>query len=367
MRNPRNTTSSNAGANTDVTASSDSSLVPWSSPPPIRGRTASMVPGPSADLRAAFCANTRSRTAASASVASPVAPPGPPVFGPSTANSPASLAGSPMRRCVASTASVGVPAREFRALKASSANSPTLNKVATTAMETNTATYPYSAHLSHPFSTPNASRPGSITNQSPAASMSSLYPRSSSQSTPNVMPVSAAWIARRYSVFCDGSKVLGSTPLRARRTGATTPAVRTNDAVQPESPKKTRHPPHGTSHRSRTVSRSKNLSSAMSSSPLDDASALGVPFAALSAMDPGWDGGIGTPLRRRKLFSFSSSSTPPPAARSASRPPRALAGDEARRHPSTSKRVRHVRVTRVARRGTETPTDATIEIDAIAS
>ena len=197
--------------------------------------------------------------------------------------------------------------------------------------------------------------------------MSSLYPRSSSQSTPNVMPVSAAWIARRYSVFCDGSKVRGSTPLRARRTGATTPAVSTKDAVQPESPKKTRHPPHGTSHRSRTVSRSKNLSSAMSSSPLDDASALGVLFAALSAMDPGWDGGIGTPLRRRKRFSFSSSSTPPPAARSASRSPRALAGDdETRRHPPTSTRVRHVRVTRVARRGTETPTHATIEIDAIA-
>ena len=55
-----------------------------------------------------------------------------------------------------------------------------------------------------------------------------------------------------------------------------------------------------------------------------------------------------------------------PAARSASRSPRALAGDETRRHPPTSTRVRHVRVTRVARRGTETPTHATIEIDAIA-
>ena len=190
--------------------------------------------------------------------------------------------------------------------------------------------------------------------------MSSLYPRSSSQSTPNVMPVSAAWMARRYSVFCDGSKVRGSTPLRARRTGATTAAVRTKDADQPARPKKTRHPPHGTSHRSRTVSRSKNLSSAMSSSPVDDASALGVLFAALS----GWDGGIGTPLRRRKRFSFSSSSTPPPAARGASRSPRALAGDdETRRHPPTSTRRR---VARVTRRGTQTRTDATIEMDAIA-
>ena len=56
------------------------------------------------------------------------------------------------------------------------------------------------------------------------------------------------------------------------------PAVSTKDAVNGEPEEDAI--PHGTSHRSRTVSRSKNLSSAMSSSPLDDASALGVLFAA---------------------------------------------------------------------------------------
>jgi hypothetical protein len=60
------------------------------------------------------------------------------------------------------------------ALKYSSANPPRLNAAATAPMDTKTATYPYSAHRSHPRSTPKASEVGSTLNQSPAASMSFL-------------------------------------------------------------------------------------------------------------------------------------------------------------------------------------------------
>mmetsp|Transcript_4668 Transcript_4668/g.18684 ORF Transcript_4668/g.18684 Transcript_4668/m.18684 type:complete len:279 (+) Transcript_4668:608-1444(+) len=142
---------------------------------------------------------------------------------------------------------------------ASTACVPRSIAVAVSPIEKNTATYPMSPQVSHPFSIENGSSAKSILNQSPP-SISGANLRSKSQSTANVSTVSISCTSTRYLLCWFASKSRGSTPFASSRRGKMSAAVNTKDALQPPMPKNTRHPPHGTSHRCRTVSRSNKRS-----------------------------------------------------------------------------------------------------------
>ena len=190
---------------------------------------------------------------------------------------------------------------------ASTACVPRLTAVAVNPIEKNTVTYPMSPQVSQPFSIENGSSATSILKNS-FPSMSGANLRSRSQSTANVSTVSISCTSTRYLLCWFASKSRGSTPFASSKRGKMSAAVNTNDALHPPMPKNTRQPPHGTSHRSRTVSRSSSRSDprpsrSMASSTTENGSSA----SPLEKVVFRKERGTSTPFSRRYCFRSSSS------------------------------------------------------------